>query len=225
VVLFFEGASRGLPSLLATTWVKELKAAGNVAKECAKYLKEKGLVSCTVGLGRFSEMMPYQSWAANSVELGGGTNLKNDLQVDGSPIGVGHKASYTPEPESVQEVNILQNSVDAESGHSAGGVVTMTMKSGTNEWHGNLFYITRNPKLSAVTDRTLNSFVAARNNMYGGTAGNPVLKNKLFNFFSFEQWRLREPLNFLRTMPTELQRAGDFSRLDEAVALLRSALA
>jgi type 1 fimbria pilin len=157
------------------------------------------------------ELMPFHSWAANSLELGGGTNLKNDLQVDGSPIGVGHKASYTPAPESVQEVNIMQNSVDAESGHSAGGVVSMIMKSGTNEWHGNLFYIGRYPKLNAVTDRTINSFVASRNNMFGGTIGNPILKNKLFNFFSYEQWLLREPLNYLRTMPTERQRQGDFT--------------
>ena len=62
LVLFFEGASRGLPSLLATTCVKELKPAGNVAIECAKYLKEKGLVPCTVGLGRFAEQMPYQEF-------------------------------------------------------------------------------------------------------------------------------------------------------------------
>jgi hypothetical protein len=130
------------------------------------------------------EMMPFHSWAANSIELGGGTNLKNDLQVDGSPIGVGHKASYTPAPEAVQEVNILQNSVDAESGHSAGGVVSMIMKSGTNSWHGTAFWLHRNPTLNAVTDRTINSNVAARNNIFGGTVGNPILKNKLFNFFS-----------------------------------------
>jgi hypothetical protein len=158
------------------------------------------------------EMMPYHSWAANSIELGGGTNLKNDLQVDGSPIGVGHKATYTPAPEAVQEVNILQNSVDAESGHSAGGVVSMIMKSGTNEWHGNAFYYARNPKLNAVTDRTINSFVASRNNMFGGTLGNPIIKNKLFNFFSYEQWIFKEPLNYLRTMPSDLERKGDFSR-------------
>lgn len=158
------------------------------------------------------ELMPFHSWAANSLDLGGGTSLKNDLQVDGSPIGVGHKASYTPAPESVQEVSVMQNSVDAESGHSAGGVVSMVMKSGTNEWHGNMFYLGRHPKLNAVTDRTINSFVAARNNMFGGTLGNPVLKNKLFNFFSYEAWRLREPLNYLRTMPTDLQRQGDFSQ-------------
>ena len=87
------------------------------------------------------EMMPFHSWAANSVDLGGGTNLKNDLQVDGSPIGIGHKNSYPPNTDAVQEVVVSTNSVDAESGHSAGGLISMTLKSGTNEWHGTTFYL------------------------------------------------------------------------------------
>ena len=71
LVLFFEGASRGLPSLLLTTCVRELKPAGNVAKECAKYLKEKNLVPCTVGLGRFAEQMPYQEFGVLKEALAG----------------------------------------------------------------------------------------------------------------------------------------------------------
>ena len=85
------------------------------------------------------EMQPYHSWAANSVDLGGGTNLKNDLQVDGSPIGIGHKNSYPPNTDAVQEVVVSQNPVDAESGHSAGGLISLTLKSGTNEFHGSAF--------------------------------------------------------------------------------------
>ena len=100
------------------------------------------------------EMMPYHSWAANSVDLGGGTNLKNDLQVDGSPIGLGHKNSYPPNTDAVQEVVVSQNSVDAESGHSAGGLISMTLKSGTNEWHGTGFYLGRYPWINAQADRT-----------------------------------------------------------------------
>jgi hypothetical protein len=95
------------------------------------------------------EMMPYHSWAANSVDLGGGTNLKNDLQVDGSPIGLGHKNSYPPNTDAVQEVVVSQNSVDAESGHSAGGLISMTLKSGGNDWHGTGFYLGRYPWLNA----------------------------------------------------------------------------
>ena len=66
------------------------------------------------------ETLPYQSWAANSVDLGN-TNLRNDLLVDGNPIGIGHKNGYPPNQDDVQEVVVSQNSVDADSGHSAGG--------------------------------------------------------------------------------------------------------
>ena len=76
-------------------------------------------------------MLPFLSWSANSVDLGGDTNLKNDLQVDGSPVGLGHKYSLPPNMDAVQEVTVSQNSVDAEQGHSAGGVISMTHQG----WH------------------------------------------------------------------------------------------
>ena len=81
---------------------------------------------------RRNEMNPFQSLSVNSVDLGGGTSQKNDLIVDGSPISIGTKASHVPNPDAVQEVVVQQNSVDAENGHSAGGTISMTMKSGTN---------------------------------------------------------------------------------------------
>ena len=171
---------------------------------------------------RRSEMNPYQSWSANSIELGGGTDKKNDLLVDGSPIGVGHKASYVPNTDSIQEVNVQQNSVDAESGHSAGGTVSMTLKSGTNQLHGNLFYLGRNPSLNAVTDRTTGTMGAERRNMWGATVGHPIVRNKVFNFFSYEHWKPRTPGTFLGTMPTALERKGDFSQSLNANGALRT---
>lgn len=158
------------------------------------------------------EMMPFHSWAANSVDLGGGTNLKNDLQVDGSPIGLGHKNSYSPNTDAVQEVVVSQNSVDAESGHSAGGLISMTLKSGTNDWHGTGFYLGRYPWLNAQADRTRFTKNATRQHMYGGTIGNAIVKNKLFNFFSLERWRVGYPGSYVSTVPTALERGGDFSQ-------------
>lgn len=158
------------------------------------------------------EMQPYHSWAANSVDLGGGTNLKNDLQVDGSPVGLGHKNSYPPNTDAVQEVIVSTNSVDAESGHSAGGQISMTTKAGTNEWHGTGFYLGRYPWASAATDRTTFNYTSTRQHMMGGTLGNPILKNKLFNFFSLEYWKVSNPNNYSNTMPTDLEKNGDFSQ-------------
>jgi hypothetical protein len=158
------------------------------------------------------EMQPYHSWAANSVDLGGGTNLKNDLQVDGSPVGLGHKNSYPPNMDAVQEVVVSQNSVDAESGHSAGGLISMTLKSGTNDFHGTGFYLGRYPWMNAEADRTRHSSNSTRQHEYGGTLGNPIIKNKLFNFFSYERWNVSAPRTYQITVPTPLERAGDFSK-------------
>jgi Carboxypeptidase regulatory-like domain len=158
------------------------------------------------------EMMPYHSWSANSVDLGGGTNLKNDLEVDGMPIGMGQKNTTPPNTDAVQEVIVSTNSADAESGHSAGGLITMTTKSGTNEFHGSVFYLGRYPWLSAEADRTRFSQNSQRQNMFGGTFGNPIKKNKLFNFFSIEDWRVGYPNTYQRTMPTAAEAQGDFSK-------------
>ena len=158
------------------------------------------------------EMQPYHSWSANSVDLGGGTNLKNDLQVDGMPIGMGQKNSTPPNTDAVQEVIVSTNSADAESGHSAGGLISMTTKSGTNEFHGTGFYVGRYPWLSAEADRTRFSSNSQRQNMYGGTLGNPIKKNKLFNFFSIEDWKVGYPNTYQRTLPTALEATGDFSQ-------------
>ena len=158
------------------------------------------------------EMQPYHSWSMNSVDLGGGTNLANDLQVDGSPIGLGHKGSYPPNTDAVQEVVVAQNSVDAESGHSAGGLISMTTKSGTNDWHGTGFYVGRYPWLSAEADRTRFSQNSQRQHMMGFTLGNPVIKNKLFTFSSLEYWKVGYPNSYVNTVPTALEAGGDFSQ-------------
>ncbi|HXR77072.1 MAG TPA: carboxypeptidase-like regulatory domain-containing protein, partial [Bryobacteraceae bacterium] len=166
------------------------------------------------------ETLPYQSWAPNSVDLGN-TNLRNNLLVDGNPIGIGHKAGYPPNQDDVQEVVAAQNSVDAASGHSAGGVISLTTKGGTNEWHGSAFYLGRYPWLSAETDRTRFVQNAQRQHMFGGTFGNPILKNKLFNFFSIEKWKINSPGSYQRTVPTSLEREGDFSQTLAADGSLR----
>jgi hypothetical protein len=161
---------------------------------------------------RRQEVQPFLSWAANSMELGGGTNQKNDLQVDGSAVGAGTRSSYTPNTDAVQEVNVQQNSVDAEVGHSAGGLVSMTLKSGTNEWHGTASWVHREPNWNAITDRIARTSTGQRNNVFSGTLGNPIIKNKLFNFASVEIWRMGTPGNVLYQVPTDLERQGDFSQ-------------
>ena len=71
------------------------------------------------------------------------------------------------------------------------------------------------------TDRTRFVENAQRQNMFGGTLGNPILKNKLFNFFSIEYWKINAPGSYQRTVPTLLERQGDFSQTLAADGALR----
>jgi hypothetical protein len=86
------------------------------------------------------------------------------------------------------------------------------MKSGTNEIHGTSYYFGRNPAFNAVVNPIARTKNFIRNHIWGGTIGGPVQKNKLFSFLTYEGWRTKEPRDAIRTMPTDLERTGDFSR-------------
>lgn len=158
------------------------------------------------------EQSPFHHWAGSRLDVGGGTQLKNDILVDGSPNTWGPKTNYVPTIDSVSELNVQQNATDAEYGHSAGGIISVQMKSGSNEWHGSAYFFGRNPKLNARPDSMNPTPSLIRHNVWGVTSGNPIVKNKVFNFFSYEGQNLREPINIVRTLPTALEREGNFSR-------------
>ena len=98
--------------------------------------------------------------------------------MDGAPVGIGYKTSYVPSPDMVQEVNVQQNAVDAEYGHSAGSAISLTLKSGTNQWHGTAFYQGQYPWANALEDRVYRTVNLGRNHMYGGTLGHPILQEQ-----------------------------------------------
>jgi len=158
------------------------------------------------------ERTPFKMWAASQMEVGGPTSQKNDTLLDGMPLQVGPKASYSPPMDAVTEVTVQQNSVDAEYGHSAGGILNVSMKSGSNDIHGNLYYFGRNPALNAASNAITHAKNQVRNHILGGTVGHPIVKNRLFHFFAFERWNQHEPRSRVMTLPTELEKRGDFSQ-------------
>jgi hypothetical protein len=169
-----------------------------------------------------TEQSPFHHWAASQFDVGGNTNTKNDIILDGAPSMTAQKSSYTPPMDAVQEVNLQQNAVDAEFGHSAGGVLSVQMKSGTNKWNGTAYYLGRNPALNALADRTTRALNLTRQHTWGGTLGNPIKKNKIFNFASYEGWRTIEPRTAFLTLPTARERTGDFSQSLNASGQLRT---
>ncbi len=159
-----------------------------------------------------SHRNPFYMWSNSGLDVGGSTAGKNDQLLDGVPTGVAARGSYNSPMDAVQEVVVQQNAVDAEYGFSAGGVLNLSMKSGTNDYHGSAYWFGRNPVFNAVVDPITRTESVVKNNIWGGTIGNPIKKNKLFNFFVYEQWRATQPSSNVSTVPTDLERAGDFSQ-------------
>jgi hypothetical protein len=159
----------------------------------------------------WGEDNPYDTWASNNMRIGGSGQFTNDLQVDGSPSGISVKTGWVPSPDMVQEVTVLQNAVDAEYGHSSGSAISLVMKAGTNDYHGTAFYQGARPYWNALENRVYRTENRTRNNMFGFTFSNPIVKNRLFNFAGFETWNKVEPAALYNTVPTDLQRAGNFS--------------
>ena len=160
-----------------------------------------------------TEYMPYHSWGPNTQRVGGGQNYTADLQVDGAPVGIGYKTSYVPSPDMVQEVNVQQNAVDAEYGHSAGSAISLTLKSGTNQWHGTAFYQGQYPWANALEDRvyrTVNLGTQPHVRRHAGSSDPARTSCSTSSRMKAGSRRTRLPL--MQTLPTDLERMGDFSQ-------------
>lgn len=163
---------------------------------------------------------------AGLVLINGGRGNTSEFMVD----GVTNTATFSeavnsiaavPSVDAVQELKVQTNSYSAEFGRSGGGVVNVVTKSGSNSFHVTVYEFLRDSKMDANNffanraDRELTSF---KRNQYGVSLGGPILRNKAFFFVNFEGLRERAASNFIATVPTVLQRRGDFSQSMQRVA-------
>ncbi|HEY0379526.1 MAG TPA: carboxypeptidase regulatory-like domain-containing protein [Pyrinomonadaceae bacterium] len=160
----------------------------------------------------------FQTENQPAVSAGGQRVEANNFQVDGVNAmsqAWGGAAVVTPNQESVKEVRVLANNYSAEFGRNSGAQVLVVSQSGTNDFHGSLFFKRNTPGMNSCQnygdlevartatstnpcpsfDRTrtairedpqrVNQFLS----QYGGSIGGPILKNRLFAFFSYETVR------------------------------------
>jgi hypothetical protein len=126
---------------------------------------------------------------------------------------------YTPAPDAIQEFNLITNNAPAEFGNFEGGIINATIKSGTNAFHGDVWEFFRNDVLNANSWSNNLVYPALpkqklRWNMFGGTLGGPILKNRLFFFADFQEQRFDIPSSSsTNTVFTAAERAGDFGDL------------
>ncbi len=158
-----------------------------------------------------SHRNPFYMWSNGGMDIGGPTGGKNEQLLDGTSLNISARGSYNAPMDAVKQVAVMENTPDARYGFSAGGTLNLAMKNGTNQYHGDIYYFGRQPSLNALADRVTRSPFSDKYNIYGGTFGSPIIKNKLFNFFAFEQWRNTQPSSLAETMPTAAEKNGDFS--------------
>lgn len=144
------------------------------------------------------------------VRLDGGLSTVPESGEGGNTI-----VNYQPSVEIIQEFKLVNNSFSAEYGNNGGTVINVVTKSGTNEFHGSGWWFFRRPNFDA------NDFFSNTNgepkgdykrDEWGGSIGGPIKRNRSFFFFDFLKRRDDSPFTLTTTVPTDLQRAGDFSQ-------------
>jgi hypothetical protein len=151
--------------------------------------------------------------------INGNREQANNFQLDGMDNNQvsDNLLGYTPAPDAIQEFNLITSNAPAEYGDFEGGIVSATIKSGTNSFHGDVWEYFRNNVLNANSwenNQTGLARSAIRWNMYGFTAGGPILKNRLFFFADYQGQRFDIPSsagNF--TLFTAAERGGDFGAI------------
>jgi Carboxypeptidase regulatory-like domain/TonB dependent receptor len=171
-----------------------------------------GVVMITSGEG--AENYPVFSVA-------GGRARNQDYTLDGgnvtNAVGVTRPQQQTSLPlDAMQEFRVISNNYAAEYGHSTGGIIALSTRSGGNDFHGSLFEFARNNALDAR-----NFFAAATPplnlHQFGGSLGGPIRKDKTHFFASWEETRETFGSASVMTVPTLAERQGDFSALPSVI--------
>jgi hypothetical protein len=136
----------------------------------------------------------------------------NNMQA-GMTSGTGYV--IMPPPDAIAEFKVQTNSMSAEFGHSGGGVMNVTTRSGTNRFHGSVFEFLRNSAFDAENyfQPTGSPIPPFKQNQFGGTIGGPIRRNRTFFFADYQGTRIAQGQTDLATVPLPAWASGDFSGL------------
>jgi outer membrane receptor protein involved in Fe transport len=135
-----------------------------------------------------------------SYYLDGGSNM----------TGVRNTGNPLPNPDAIREFAVQTNNYSAQFGRNSSGVVTVLTKSGTNQFHGSVFEFFRDRNFNATT-RGLPQKTPYNQHRFGGTVGGPVVRDKLFFFFSYAGFRFISDNVFNPVVPSQAMLNGNFT--------------
>ena len=164
----------------------------------------------------------------NTWRINGAKGATTDIAIDGATDTTAYynQAGGIPGVDAVQEYRVYTSAYAPEYGRTSGGTVAYALRSGGNNFHGSLFEYLRNSDLDANgfnADKAGQPIAAFRRNQFGGTFGGPVELPKLYRghdktffFVSYEGLRDSSAGSFTGTVPTALERSGNFSQTKDA---------
>src|SRR5208337_4436603 len=161
--------------------------------------------------------------SANNFISNGSRNATADILMDGVTTTNYEQNSgirvdtYTPSVDAVEEFKVQETNFSAEYGFSGATIINMLTKSGTNSYHGSGYEFLRHYKTDAnywFNNQQGLPLPALRHNIFGGTIGGPIFKNKTFFFFDYEGRRYTDQAGpYFYGVPSDAERGGDFSEV------------
>ena len=174
-----------------------------------------GVVPYNIHDQNYNEITPPNGGNDGSLSISGAQDVHTGYVVNGVDVeeGMGTSTFVMPVIDSIAEFRLVSNNSTAEYGGYSGGTINVVTKSGTNEFHGDAFEFLRNTSMNATTwGNTLPPTL--HQNIYGGTVGGPVLKNKAFFFADYQGLRNSSPQNILSDVLSDANKMGDLSDRD-----------
>jgi len=174
------------------------------------------LLTPGVATGRTSLQSTFTEPDVTRISFGGMRDLSNGVTVDGADYideGTGSQRA-TPSQEAVDEFRVVNNSFGTEYGRALGGIVNVVTKSGTNDYHGNVYGYLNNQVADSKGLLTRAPYDQFRRGQFGATLGGPIIKDKTFFFANYEGQRM----GFSPTYPATL--TGNLATINASKAVL-----
>jgi len=204
-----------LGNVLENSQISELPIAD---RNVAYLLSLQPGVAYLGGAAETNQATDTRSGAVNGVRSDQSNVTLDGIGVNDQNNGYAFTSVLNAPPDSVEEFRVTTANSNADSGYSSGGQVSLVTKSGTNSFHGSAYEYNRNTIFSANDPFLKNSQLTAGQsntapkllrNVFGATAGGPIMKNRLFFFANYEGRRDAEGSSELRNVPSDTLRAGD----------------
>src|SRR6266487_4893514 len=154
--------------------------------------------------------------------VNGNREQTNNYTIDGVDMNesIDNLVAYQPSPDALAQISVETNNYAADTGNVAGAVISNVLKSGSNLFRGNVFEFYRNSAMDAnswVNNRSSAAKPERRQDIFGGTVGGPLLRNRLFFFGDYQGTRFNAPGSEIASVAPDAWRRGDLSSISAAI--------